>query len=299
MKHPRPNYYDIKRKIETLRQLSKERRSFDHQATLLNDILTGAIIISTTLGNSEIYRARPSEEGRLFAKAEELIYPKPEFATRGGRFNRKNQSIFYGALCQLGTIIELRPELGKFFTITRFRRTSEILPIFFAVGIKQQDRITDMFTPTAPFTQTQQLVVNFLNSEITKKAVSEDDYDLTILIAEHFMNHDIRMPDGNVVHGGIVYSSVQSLFVSNTTTRNIAMTPALYHGNYSIEETFVYVLTNEPEHYQLTPVNRATVDDDGTLVWEYTFEKMKERTSQGVQWGNVSSKAIIGTEKQL
>lgn len=290
------DYFKTREQIEALRRLSLEKREPQLQAELMKRILNGTVRSAITLENQYVYRARWNE-GQLFSSIEELIYPPRECAKKG-RFNYDNQSIFYAALCELGTIIELRPELNKLFTITQFKLTSKTSPLFFPVGIKADDGITDKFSPSIRMNKAQKVVVDFLNEEVTKRNVSGDDYDLSILIGQHFLDRPVPMGKGEFKNAGIAYSSVESKFLSNTTTRNLAMTPALFHEYYSFHKAYVYMLTREFDHYQLNPVNEA-VEEGSVLTWAFNNNEMKKRISLGLLSHGGVCKNIMRTDESL
>lgn len=279
-KKPSSHYFDTQRKINALKTLSLEGREPFLQAELIKDISTGIILPATELKNEDIYRARWNEETGLFLNVKDLIYPPPECAKKG-RFNDSNQSIFYAALCELGTIIELRPDLNKLFTISQFKLTSKFFPLFFPLGIKNPDG-EDKFPVRTKLNKAQKVVIDFLNETITKKNAESSDYGLSILIGKQLLNTSLIIPGGEPINAGIAYSSVESKLISNTTTRNLAMTPSFFHKYYSFHNAHVYVLTKEPDFYTLKPVNQATANENGDLNWTFCHEEMMERLSKGI-----------------
>lgn len=292
MKKITPSYFETKRKIEHLKNLVEKKLYPEDQYKLLSSILKGTAFKAITLANEQIYRARWNEKGCLFDKAQQLIYPKEKYAKKG-RFNDVNKSVFYGAICELGTIIELRPEFNRFFTISRFKLTSKKLPFFFPIGL------IDKFPINYPIKNTQKLVIDFLNYEITKKVESKDEYDVSILIGKHYLSSRLMIEKEKFLYAGIAYPSVESKIISNKTTYNLVMMPNFFHEYYVIEESTIYVLTNEFSHYQLNPINKGTLSQDGRILWTYDFEKMKARVSQGLLYDGTYHKSIIGMENLL
>ena len=272
------DYFETKRKLECLKALSATNQDAPRQRKLLNDIQTGVIGPAITLENKVIYRARWNEASCLFASIAELIYPPAQFAKRG-RFNESGESVFYGALCELGTIIEMRPDVNKVFTISRFGLRAGNQPFFFPLCVKDgsgKDRYH-----VGVRNKAQSLVYNFIEDLLTKRAVTADDYNLTILLGKHYLGKAILAGDTDLGSGGLAYPSVEARFISNTTTFNLAMTPDFFEKFYEFKETFVYVLTHENTHYQLNPINSATAREDGSLEWRYDFATMKARVSEG------------------
>ncbi len=68
---------------------------------------------------------------------------------------------------------------------------------------------------------------------------------MTILIGQHFLTKPLIIEKDKYSYAGIAYPSVESKFISNKTTYNLAMKPDFFDRYYSIEESIVYVLTKE------------------------------------------------------
>lgn len=190
------NYFEIKKNINQLKKLVKTNSYPEYHDTLLNKIFPGNRYEAITLENEKIYRARWNEKGSLFNRLQEVIYP-PKNSAKKSRFNSNGQSLFYAALCELGTIIELRPDINKFFTISRFKLNFDDLPFFFKIGFPNNQNVKN----------TQKIVIDFLNSEITRRVSSEEkeDYNITILIGNQFLNKRLVLEKGKFTHAGIAY----------------------------------------------------------------------------------------------
>lgn len=278
MKISSPQYFEMKRKIERLKVKPIGAGGDDTRAKLLKSVTEGGIFSAITLKNEAIYRARWNERARLFQNVSELIYPPAVFASKG-RFNEKGESIFYGATSELGTIIELRPDLGKLFTITKFSRKTNEDPFFFPLAIRDKTGRADAyFTPRK---KSQKLLHDFLYEILTARGDDTNAYDLSIMLARQFFGTGIDMPQGKR-YGGIAYASVEARFIASHLTYNVAMQPSFFDQNYQFAETFVYGLTLEETHYQLNPVNHATADATGALNWRFSYDEMVTRLTSGI-----------------
>jgi hypothetical protein len=278
MKISSPKYFEMKRKIERLKAKPIGAGGDDTRATLLKSVTEGGIFSAITLKNEAIYRARWNERARLFQNVSELIYPPAVFASKG-RFNEKGESIFYGATSELGTIIELRPDLGKLFTITKFSRKSNEDPFFFPLAIRDKaGRADAYFTPRK---KSQKLLHDFLYEILTARGDDTNAYDLSIMLARQFFGTGIDMPQGKR-YAGIAYASVEARFIASHLTYNVAMQPSFFDQNYQLAETFVYGLTLEETHYQLNPVNHAKADGTGALNWRFSYDEMVTRLTSGI-----------------
>lgn len=276
MKISSPHYFEMKRKIERLKAKPLDAGADDTRAKLLRSITDGGIFKAITLKNEAIYRARWNEHGRLFQNVSELVYP-PAVCASKGRFNEKGESIFYGATSELGTIIELRPDLGKLFTISRFSRKTNEDPFFFPLAIRDKAGRAD-FTPRK---KSQKLLHDFLYEVLTARGNDTNAYDLSIMLARQFFGLGLDMPQGRR-YAGIAYASVEARFIASHLTYNVAMLPSFFHQYYQLAETLVYGLTLEETHYQLNPVNHATADATGVLNWRFSYDEMVARLASGI-----------------
>jgi hypothetical protein len=157
------SYFGTKDRIAFLNRLSKNGASIASFGYALDDVLNAKLLPCTTIANGEIYRARWNQNGRLFELAHELIYPNPKNVhIPKGRLNDAEESIFYGSISILGTIIELRPEVNKFFTISTLRKNSGPDPFCYVVGdVKVLPSIRN---PSS----SDRLVRAYLDSELVK-----------------------------------------------------------------------------------------------------------------------------------
>ncbi len=208
----------------------------------------------------------------LFSHVEDLIYPPKSLVKQKGRFNDVGESVFYAALCELGTIIESKPELNRLFTIIKIKRKTDSKIIFFPLGI--------LDGPYKNFqdNKTAQIIIEYLNDEITKQPISPEDYNATITMAYHFFKTEINWNDGTKTPG-LIYPSVRGKTISNKTTYNIAMLPCVFDDHYQVVEATVYCLTYETTHYELRELNKGHIETNGQISWQYDYETMIKKTA--------------------
>ncbi|PFH08798.1 hypothetical protein BCF11_1173 [Collimonas sp. PA-H2] len=116
---------------------------------------------------------------------------------------------------------------------------------------------------------------------MTKDRVIFDDYNSTIAIGNMLLGQLIaNYPIAP--RTGVVYPSVRSRLASNTTTYNVAIEPPTFDQNYLITESIVYILTFENTHYQINPVNKGTVEENGEILWRFSYDEMKNRVEKGL-----------------
>jgi hypothetical protein len=111
-------YFALKRGIAKLREHSTTNASPEFLLSLIRPLLTNVGLYGFELGNEKLYRARWNNKPRLFDHVDELKYPPPSSVTEKGRLNNVGESVLYAAVSELATIVELRPELNRIFTIS-------------------------------------------------------------------------------------------------------------------------------------------------------------------------------------
>ena len=282
-------YFEVKRSIEKLRELSLQNAIPENYVTILKTINNSLPHTAITIKNGfTLYRSRQNVIGRLFEHVDELKYPLPKYVRSKGRFNDVDQSIFYASSSMLGTIIEFRPSINYIVTIAKIKQKNNSLIWFLPLGFR------DHHFSTTPKDKTHELVLNYLNEELTKTTLINDDYNSTIAISNFFMNLEVKYGTVEIIPNafaqkncGLIYPSIQSKLVSNRTTQNVAMKPSLYEDFYKIIEADVYCLTLRPDYINpdtalLVPLNNGLVEDDGVIKWKFTFSEMVNRASKGI-----------------
>jgi hypothetical protein len=286
------NYYEMKRRILNLSQLSKRNAEPEEFLYILKLMFNKMPLHGTTINNEFIYRARMNLNGSLFNNLGELKYPLKEDIKVKGRLNDIGESILYAALGELETLIEVAIQFNKLFKISTIKHKIKE-GIFIPLGM------IDREYSVIPQSKTEELLINYLNSEITKIVSNPIEYNSTIAIAHLILNQPVK----NYKLGrlaGVVYPSVKSKTMTNVRTNNVAIPPGIFDLCFVIEKVNVYCLTYENTHYQLNEVNRVIqINSDGTLKWFYDFDEMKDRISKGLLVERGTCKNLIGVEKYI
>ena len=256
-----------------LRELTSSRDSPSKHLPLIKSIVHGVRTTAITVKNDTLYRSRWNKGAELFIHTNDLRYPDSRIVKKKGRLNDVGESVLYAAACELGTIIESRPDMNKLFTISSIKPLNPEL-LYFPLGI------TDKGYYNRKYTTAEEMVVEYINSEITKVVETLEDYNSTIALATHFLRTNILGVNNT---GCIAYPSVESSKISNKTTYNFAILPGVFDKNFMFSGAKVYCLTNEQAHYQLNPLNEVTnINNAGELMWKYTHAEMLNRISQGL-----------------
>lgn len=226
-----------------------------------------------TIKNEVFYRSRWNKGLELYHHISEVRYPNTKLIKKKGRLNDIGESVLYASACELGTIIESRPDIEKPFTIAVIKPRNPGL-FYFPLGMKDRNYLPSKLT------KADQLVNDYINNEITKIVKCNDDYNSTIAMSNHFLKTRFKE---ELASGGIVYPSVESSKISNVTTYNVAILPKVFDEQFEITGAKMYCLTNEESHYQLNALNETIdIDDSGVLSWRFTQGEMFERITQGL-----------------
>ncbi len=267
------NYWDVKRKVEMLKKLSSSKEQPDKHFHLIKSAFTGVRSAAITIENDVIYRSRWNKQGGLFSNTSELGYPNNSDVKQKGRLNNKGESILYAAACELGTIIESRPDIGKLFTISTIKLSNSNL-LFFPLGI------TDKGYYGKKTSSAEKLIIEYVNSEIIKVVDDPEDYNSTIALSKFYLRTNII---GSNSSGCIAYPSVESSKISNKTTYNFAIIPKVFDKYFTFTDAKVYCLIHLKEHYQLTAMNQVTeINNTGNLIWKYSYTEMTKRIKDGL-----------------
>jgi len=268
-------YFKAKQLVDQLRRLTQTQASADEYVPLLNRMLHFLPVTAVPLQNPVLYRARLNETPTLFETVRELGYPPSQYVAAKGRLNECNESILYAALCELGCIVESKPDIGQLFTLATIERPDTNPVLFFPIGVRGRD-----FSFKAE-TKTHRLFIDWLHDELSKVVESTEGYNSTIAIAKFFMHKEIVGYPGEKF-GGIVYPSVPGKKTSNTTTFNVAMQPGGFDRHFRISSAQVYCLTSEPDCYCLQSLNTGEIQQNGSIVWRLTYEEMINRALRGI-----------------
>ena len=270
------NYFDTKRKIELLKKLSGRNAAPKEFVHLVENLFFHQMEIKAfDIADQFIYRARKNKQGSLFADVSELKHP--QLSPCKGRMNDEGESFFYGGICELGTIYEMVPEIGRLFTISRIsKQKQEEHPMFLIAGLLDDPR-----SPT-PRNSTEKAIYDYLHGELTKVTSTVEEYNSTIAISRVLLNKGLIAPE-NYSFCGLVYPSVQrARGIANVRTFNIGMKGDAFDDKFQIKDSFVYCLTHEVDTYQLNGVNYGEIAEDGRVNWLYRFTEMQQRMRSGL-----------------
>lgn len=264
------DFFATQRRIKALKQHTVNNSYPTDFLPALRVILKGLPFKATTLENEFIFRSRLHDTDKLFSHIDELKYPRGEYIKEKGRFNEIGESIFYGSLCELGTIIESHPTFDQLFTIIKIRKIAG-LPLFLApIAVEKFP-----FTPI-PKNENESIIFNYLYGEVTKIIQDKREYNSTIAIGHHFLRTTFS---SDTVQKNLIlcYPSAVGKEICNTTTYNLAMRPETFDSNFKIIEAIVYSLSNEQTEYVLNPYNIANIEENGNLIWKYNYKEMLEK----------------------
>lgn len=267
------NYWEVERKIAMLRSLAESKASPSKHLPLIKSIFNGVRTPAITVKNEIIYRSRWNKGTELYFHTNDLRYPDIKDVKKKGRLNDAGENVLYAAACELGTIIESRPDMNKLFTIASIKPLHPGI-LYFPLGI------TDKGYYDRNITAAEKLVIDYVNHEITKIVATSEDYNSTIALARFFLRTKISGLNNT---GCIAYPSVESSKISSQTTYNFAIPPEVFDKFFVFTGATAYCLTNEEEHYQLNSLNEvSSFDQTGRLAWRYSKKEMLRRISQGL-----------------
>ena len=249
--------------IKRLHNLVERKSNPEDFLGPLGNLLNNIQHMGVFLTDVTFYRARQMTMS-LFTHVNELKYP-PKEITPKGRLNREGSPILYAAFSPAAALVEVSAKVGQIVAIA----VIEELPghadrvQFFPVGIPPSGLYA---TPTRD--KNEELVHSYLNNEITKRVDkgSEHLYNSTIAIADDFLGRPVLRPrEGIDLASGLIYPSVQAGCPSDENSYNVAMRPEVFDAHYHIVEVQAYHCLSLNE---IHPINRATVNPDGSLQWE-------------------------------
>ncbi|MBN6739565.1 RES family NAD+ phosphorylase [Acidithiobacillus sp. MC6.1] len=249
--------------IKRLHRMVERKSSPEVFLEPLGNLLDGTQHKGAFLTDVTFYRARQVATS-LFTHVNELKYP-PKEITPKGRLNREGSPILYAAFSPAAALVEVSAKVGQIVAIA----TIEELPghadqvHFFPVGVPLSSPYA---TPTRD--KKEALVHDYLNSEITKRVDkgSGHQYNSTIAIADNFLGKPVLRPrEGVRLAPGLIYPSVQAGQPSDENSYNVAMEPEVFDAHYHIVEVKAYNCLSLSE---ISLINRATVNLDGSIQWE-------------------------------
>jgi RES domain. len=261
--------------------------------SIINKLIDNVPVTAIFIENDPIYRARKHEIGKLFTHRNDLIYPKAEFVKTKGRFNDIHESVFYASTSELGSIIELAPDINTCFVISSFKKnTLDHKNYAYKLGFKA-DVPPNEFTP-----KYNKIVIDYLNEKTTKPIQDQSEYDLTISLGDFYLKKKIINADEKS-STLIVYPSANSKIPCNQSTYNLVMQPHVFEKMYKFIEVYLYLLTFETTHYQLNPVNHGKLDCNDKIQWTFDHETMVSRVKKGLWYNDHESESIKSLSHML
>ncbi|MEQ9220100.1 MAG: hypothetical protein RLO17_18745 [Cyclobacteriaceae bacterium] len=285
------SYNEIVSRIKKLKELSQQNAEPSEFYQYFEPLMSQLPLGASSIKSEFLFRSRWNKKGELFESVEDLIYPKPNLVLRKGRLNNIGESILYASPSELGTIVESRPDLNKLFTISKIKILNKNL-IYLATGnLNNSGKIYA--------SRNNELVTDFIHSELTKNVENPEDYNSTIAMANFFFNKKVSN-FSNVKYLNIIYPSVEASKISNQKMQNVAIKSEVFDNNYEIIQATVYCLINNETHYTLTDLNiTENINKNGDLEWRYNFDQMIERISMGLSLNGIPVSNLIGIEKDL
>lgn len=214
--------------------------------------------------SEHFYRAR-KDNGILIDNVSKMKYPPSEFASKG-RLNDNGESVTYLSSSELTTIAEL--DIG-YFDIYCAAKVAYVKKdiIFHLVGVR--DGTIKNVNPLP------NEIVSFYKKLITTK--DKKVYNATTALARILLSSE-------GFKAGILYSSVQE-DKSNKNLFNLAMKPQDFDDCCKIVELQYNTLRYSPfyDEINIHTLNVGTPLEDGTIAWQYTYDKMMELNSWNIR----------------
>jgi hypothetical protein len=247
----------VESKIRVINSLIEKNASIDAYTPHFKQLTQLCHFTATSILNEHFYRAR-KDNGILIDNVCKIKYPPPEFAGKG-RLNDNGESVTYLSSSELTTIAEL--DIGYFdiYCVAKIAYLKKDI-IFHPVGVR---------TGTIKN-------VNELENGITsfyKKLITTKDkrvYNATTALARILLS-------SKGFRAGILYSSVQE-DKSNKNLFNLAVKPQDFDDCCKIVELEYNTLKYSPvnDEINIHTLNVGTPLADGTISWQYTYDKMIE-----------------------
>ena len=276
-------FKETKKIIKDLKKHQSLGSSPDKFTHKIKQLISGVELRVQTHKNDLIYRGRWNENDLLYDSIDDLKYPPKHVVGKKGRLNNIEESIFYGSICMLGSIVELRPDINKLFTISTIECINKQI-LYMPLG---------MIPIYNNFNIQQKIVTKYLNKEMIKKVTNDDEYNLTIALSNCIIGAEINTNITNFNRNlCIAYPSVESKKITNTTTYNVAMKPSTFDNNFKIVKAEVCFIVNRNSHYEILILNKTKEIIDKELIWDYDSNEMNQRIQNGLDIKNKYSKDI-------
>lgn len=190
---------------------------------IMLDVNYTADVFSTFTFNG-LYRARvhnnligKSENGRLYEfKNENEFWNVPEKYAKQGRCNSNGKSLFYCASDFETAILEVKPKVGEFVTISNFKNLHKYEKPRFRIQPIGKNYLTkipalELVFENYKINQDQIEIEEFLDELFHQNINSKKDefkYKLSIAIAEIFLTDSSNNDKDIIETHGLIYSSI-------------------------------------------------------------------------------------------
>lgn len=302
-KDKRLTYFEMKRKLSLLQELSKYNAEFEEYVPILKSMVNKVkCLAAVPITNDYLYRGRINLNGKLFNNISEISYPQKDMVKDKGRLNNIGESMLYASNGELGTLVEMDLNIYHFFTISKIRLMKKGIYIV-PIGIPWE---IYSLIPIIPQTRAEEILLDYCKAEITKKVSNSTEYNSTIALAHLFLDWPVlNCREGRF--GGILYPSAKVPFKSNKQTYNYAIVPKIFDSCFAFEEIYTYYITREKKsqkiiesYLQMNAVNKVNIiNNDGSLDWLFDFNEMKDRVLKGQDLFGYTCENLKGMEKYL
>lgn len=256
----------VRESLDEVRASIRDGRSSDEILGKIKAVCKGIPIPMMTIKNRDLYRGRKNKEG-LFSRLSEVTYPTQNAAL--GRLNREGTSVLYGSSSELGVVLEIRPPIHTFYSITRFRLIHPERLLFYRVDSVEYISLSEE----------SKILATYFGELMSTSDPKE--FAGTIAFGDFTMRTSIAN-SGFYPYPGLIYPSVQSVINSNKTTYNLAMTPATFDVNYEAISITTCMMTVSAEGYVINELNVGQFHPDGSITWQFSYAEMLNRAKSGI-----------------
>lgn len=271
----RVSIHRLRERLARLRALNLDLHSVNDLEERVAIVLDQVPIFPFPIAMNGVYRARARDADKpAYSRVSELWYP-PASVVGMGRLNNAGQSLFYAANTPHTAIYELRPQVGKIYTVlwARTKAKGLILATMFP-GITRC-RSADLLTVRTELPKRvaahrarlgggnwkkYALLDDWLTEIITRSATNTNDYKPTIGLANILFRAPIdavAYPSVATGHNGI----------------NICFQPERADELFKASEAWEFEILGDGYLYDkpsllLRSLRKSTIiDDDGIITW--------------------------------
>jgi hypothetical protein len=200
--------------------------------------------------NTHLFRVRKNVQDLPFIKPDELSHP-PRHLTNFGRVNLKNRPVFYCSDKLSTAILELKPEVGEYFTLAESILSENLL--LAVLGD------CDRYNTVGEQSDNLKLFYEKITPIITRPIKDQVEYLFTATLA------DVVFSDQKFK--GIIYPS----YYSKTNSDNFALrTDGLNQKLMFLNGTLMQVVDKKNEHHVTVKCIAKTnkIDVLGQFIWQ-------------------------------